>query len=276
MSAPVGHRLPGQQSAHDRQALVHPLAAAARVDAADHHLMAVVAAGADAEHRPSGRDLGERRHLAGDGHRVAERQQVDGRVDGHRWSERSERGGLHEPVEALAAPEADVVADAHLVDAASRGPLQQCRRCAGTGTKHLVRWPKAHRDRGGGSGLGAGHSDSVGVSVSRPERSTVPGRCVGVAAGAHDLGAVTITCRCRWRRRTGGRPRRAGRSACDGLGGDGVRVEHDHVGHAALGERAPVAQAVEAGGHVGDEVDRLLQRQQAVLAHRLPRASPVA
>ena len=38
---------------------------------------------------------------------------------------------------------------------------------------------------------------------------------------------------------------------------------------------AAVAQAVEAGGHVGEQVHGLLEREQLVLAHGLRRASSV-
>ena len=46
---------------------------------------------------------------------------------------------------------------------------------------------------------------------------------------------------------------------------DGLGVEHDDVGLPPLLEPAPLAQAVELRGRVGDEVDRLLERQQLAL-----------
>ena len=54
-----------------------------------------------------------------------------------------------------------------------------------------------------------------------------------------------------------------------GPGPIGRGVEHDEVGVGARGDAAAVAQTVEAGGHVGEQVHGLLERKHLVLAHGL-------
>ena len=56
---------------------------------------------------------------------------------------------------------------------------------------------------------------------------------------------------------------------CTGPGPIRVSSKHHEVGVPALGDPAPVADAVQARLHVGDEVDRLLEREQAALHHGL-------
>ena len=53
-----------------------------------------------------------------------------------------------------------------------------------------------------------------------------------------------------------------------GRGPTGRRVEHHEVGVPALGDAPAPAQPVEPGGHVGEQVDGLLEREQLALAHR--------
>jgi hypothetical protein len=52
-----------------------------------------------------------------------------------------------------------------------------------------------------------------------------------------------------------------------GLVADGVGIEQHEVGVEAGRDAPPVAHAVQPGGDVGDPVDRLLEREHAVLAH---------
>ena len=77
------------QAAQDLKAFVHPASARLRVDAADLDLVAVLAADPDAEREPAGRELRDRRELAGDRNRVAQRKQVE--PDVHRQRERERR-----------------------------------------------------------------------------------------------------------------------------------------------------------------------------------------
>ena len=79
--------------------------------------MAILTTHPDPEREPARRQLGERGDLAGHRQRMPQRQQVDGRAHADRPGQRSEGGGLDEPVEALPALERDVVPDAELVDA---------------------------------------------------------------------------------------------------------------------------------------------------------------
>ena len=60
---------------------------------------------------------------------------------------------------------------------------------------------------------------------------------------------------------------------------DRRRVEHDDVGHEAVGERPAVAQAEAGGRRAGHLVHRLLEREQRLVAHELaedPRERAVA
>ena len=79
--------------------------------------MAVLAADPDAEREPAGRELRDRRELAGDRNRVTQWQQVQ--PDVHRQlSLNGEQGGRgDQPVRARSDEEAHVIADAQVVDA---------------------------------------------------------------------------------------------------------------------------------------------------------------
>ena len=71
----------GEERAHERQRLVRARAAGARVDAAQAQLGGIVAADADAELEPPGRDAGDRRELAGHRRRVPQGEQIDAGLD---------------------------------------------------------------------------------------------------------------------------------------------------------------------------------------------------
>ena len=118
-----------------------------RVDAAGLDLVAVLTTDADAEREAARRQLGERGDLAGHRQRVPQRQEVDGRADADRPSERSECGGLDEPVEALPTLERHVVPDAELVDAGRLGTVDDGPQIRRTGLEQLARraQPDAHR-----------------------------------------------------------------------------------------------------------------------------------
>ena len=114
---------------------------------------------------------------------------------------------------------------------------------------------------------------TVSRVAARAQQRAGPG--VGELAVVDDLGAVhDARGRCRRRRRTGA-ARRSGRSnrIRTGCGADRLGVDDDDVGVPALCEAAAFLQAVQPRGHVGEEVDRLFDRHELALAHRLHRAA---
>ena len=121
-----GDRLAGQQLAHDGQAFIHPQAPGRRVHPAAGDFAAILAAYPDAEDEPSGGEPGDVGQLAGHQDGMAQRQQVHAAVDGQRGVKHRQRGGLHEPVEAQAGDETDVVAAADVVDAFLLDLRQEC------------------------------------------------------------------------------------------------------------------------------------------------------
>jgi hypothetical protein len=121
-----GDRRAGAERPQDRQALVHAPPARARIDAADLELVAILAAQPDTEGQPPGRQLGDRRQLARDRHRMAQRQEVEGHVDPNAGVRGQQRRGRHHAVRAYADEEADVIADADVVDVRRRNVLEPC------------------------------------------------------------------------------------------------------------------------------------------------------
>ena len=113
-------RLAGEQRAQHLEALVHATAARARVDAADGVLVRVLAADADTEDQPPGREQLEVGELAGDERRMAQREQVDRHVDRDRGVGHRERRRAQETVGARADEEAHVVGGADVVETGSR------------------------------------------------------------------------------------------------------------------------------------------------------------
>ena len=112
--------------------------------------------------------------------------------------------------------------------------------------------------------------DMEAVWVSRPVRSRVPlrssvsapSRTIGRAVHEDVVDAVGL----------GVEPTGAAgqvHAHAHVVAADGLGVEHDDVGLPPLLDPAALAQAVELRGRVGDEVDRLLERQHLALAHRL-------
>ena len=79
--------------------------------------MAVLAADADAEDQAPGGEPLDVGQLAGDQHRMAQRQQVEATVDLQRGVQLGQRRGLHEPVEARTGEEAHVIRAADMVEA---------------------------------------------------------------------------------------------------------------------------------------------------------------
>ena len=157
----------GQRAQHV-QALVHPAAAGRRVDPAVSDLAAVFAGHPDAERQPAGRQLADRGELAGRQHRMAQCEQVH--PDQHRepaLAQRGRRGG--EPVEAGAIVKADVVADAHVVQAGLLDPAQQRPAPDGIGDHQAVvhRDPDLHR---------AGRSFRKSSCSARNAKSIMSGR----------------------------------------------------------------------------------------------------
>jgi hypothetical protein len=125
--ARVIQRLAGQQPLHDGQRLVGAPAAGARVDAAHGDLVAILAADADAEDQLARRRLGHRGELSGDGHRMAQREQVDADADLQALVERGEGRRVDESVHPGSDMETHVVGHEHVIDAC----VQDLRRCAG-------------------------------------------------------------------------------------------------------------------------------------------------
>ena len=111
-------------AAHHGEAVVHTAPACAGVHAADLELVRIVAAQSDPEHQPTGCELRQRRELARHRHRVAQQEQVHRGVHRQR-GEHGERGRLHEPVVPVAVAEADVVADAQVVEPGGFGLLDE-------------------------------------------------------------------------------------------------------------------------------------------------------
>ncbi len=85
----------------------------------------ILATDADAEQEPAGRQGSEVGDLPGDGDRVAQGEQVHGGVRRHPLGDRKDPGRAEQSVEPGADDEADVVADAEVVEAALLGALDQ-------------------------------------------------------------------------------------------------------------------------------------------------------
>ena len=102
--------------------------------------MGVLAADPDAEREPTGRELRDRRELAGDGNRVAQRQQVE--PDVHRQLSLSgEQGGRgDQPVRARSDEEAHVIADAQVVDARVGDPSERRLQLLRTAAERFSDW----------------------------------------------------------------------------------------------------------------------------------------
>ena len=77
----------------------------------------VFAAESDTEDEPARGELRDRRDLPRHGHWMPETEQVHRGLHLHRRRERRERGRLEQPVETLAAVEADVIAHAQVIEA---------------------------------------------------------------------------------------------------------------------------------------------------------------
>ena len=86
------------------------------VDAADLHLVAILPADAHAEDEAARPETFQVGQLAGNEHRVAQRQEVDPGVHGESGIERGDHPGVQEPVEAGAGEEADVITAADVVE----------------------------------------------------------------------------------------------------------------------------------------------------------------
>jgi len=113
-----------EQAAQHGEALVHPPAPGAGIDAAHLELVRVVTAHPDPEHQPPGGQLRERRHLPRHRDGVAQRQEVHRGVDGKARRHRQRRR-LHQPVVAVAVAEAHVVADAEVVEPGCFRPFDE-------------------------------------------------------------------------------------------------------------------------------------------------------
>jgi hypothetical protein len=127
----VGDRAAGQQRPDQGQGLVGTAAALVGVDLADLELVRVLAADADAEDQPRGRQLGDGRELARDQDRVPEGEQVDPGLDDQAVVGRQQRRGLDQPVGTAAVVEGDVVAHHHAVEPGAVDPVQQPGQPAG-------------------------------------------------------------------------------------------------------------------------------------------------
>jgi hypothetical protein len=120
--------------------------------------VAVLAADPDAECEPTRRQLRDGRELSGDGDRVPEREQVHPDVDRKLGLSCEQRGGTDEAVGTCSDEEADVIADAEMVDArvgdlAERGAPPLVIRAG-----HLQRVGEQPDTNTGGRGRICGHS----------------------------------------------------------------------------------------------------------------------
>ena len=142
-----GDRRAVGQASQDLKAFVHPASTRLRVDAADLDLVAVLAADPDAEREPAGRELRDRRELAGNGDRVAQWQQVQPDIHRQRGLRREQRGCADQPVGTRADEEADVIADTQVVDARV-GDLSRASRAAAPDRRRSVRARRRRARRG--------------------------------------------------------------------------------------------------------------------------------
>ena len=123
----AGHLLARAAAAQQRQRLVHPAPAGRRVDAAGEHLGRVLAADADAEAEPAGASSASETtcRATGTGWRNGSRYTAVSTAT--RRGEHGQRGRVDQRVEALAALEGDVIADAQPVDPACFGGRDEIR-----------------------------------------------------------------------------------------------------------------------------------------------------
>ncbi len=127
--ASMGHALTPQQRAQDRDRLVGPATAGARIYSTDRKLVPVLAADTDAENEPAGSkhlDVGK---LAGDECRVAQGKQVYADVHASRRVRHQDRRRADERIRTGADTEADVVADRDVVQAGISGCTHKGSKC---------------------------------------------------------------------------------------------------------------------------------------------------
>ena len=147
----------------NRERLVGAPAPRGGVDATRLDLVAILTTHADAEREAARGQLGERGDLTGDGQRMPQRQEVDGSAHTDCPGQRSEGGGLHQPVEALPALERDVVPDAELVDAGRFRTLDNGSQIGRSGIEQLA-WgaePDANRRARSSWVSGVEHGDHL-------------------------------------------------------------------------------------------------------------------
>ena len=118
-------RLAGEQLPDDLQCLVHPPATGCRIDAADLHLVAILATDADAEHEPARRQRGDIGKLPGDGHGCRNGSRYTAVFADIRSATDEDPGGAEQPVEPGADDEADVIAHRQVVQPSLLGELDQ-------------------------------------------------------------------------------------------------------------------------------------------------------
>ena len=114
------HRLAGKKAAQHVQRLGGAATARAHVDTAALDLARVFARDPDAEREPPRREVRQRRHLPGDGYRMAQRQLVDAHVQTDRRVETGIRRDRGQAVDAVSALEAHVVGAPDEVEAGGR------------------------------------------------------------------------------------------------------------------------------------------------------------
>ena len=96
--------------------LVHPTPARLWVHPADLDLVAVLASGPDTERESARSDLSDRRELASDRNRVAQRQEIEPDIHRQLGLSSEHRGRCDQPVRARPYEEAHMIADADVVD----------------------------------------------------------------------------------------------------------------------------------------------------------------
>jgi hypothetical protein len=111
------HHLARLQRPERLHRLVGAPTARAGVDAADLHLVTVLATDADAQGQPARRDLRDRRQHPRHHHGVTQREQVDRHVHREAGLHREQRRRVHQAVEPDTDVERHVVADGEVVDA---------------------------------------------------------------------------------------------------------------------------------------------------------------
>ncbi len=106
----------GEQRPHQAECHIGATPPSRRVDLADLHLVAILAADAHPDRETTGRSLSERRDLASCDHRMSQRQQVDTDMQSQPGFQPADRGKMDQPVDAAAVMETHVICGEDVVE----------------------------------------------------------------------------------------------------------------------------------------------------------------